>query len=109
MTKALKELIKNAPTRVVGNYTKIMFVSNGVYDGFWGKNGYDNMLILGFSDDDKKWYKISEYGDVFSIYHIKNALNVDIDSKYKIPAIWFSGAVHIDNSMSLSSVTGELL
>ncbi len=106
MTDALKALIENAPIRPVGFFQKLMFVSNGIYDGFYGINGYDNILILGLSNG--KWCKISEYGDKFDIYTDKMGFNLDIPTEYGVPCIWFNEPVFIDNSLGLSSVVGEL-
>ena len=47
MKKALKELIQKAEVRTSGEFDSIMIVPKGKYDGFWGKNCYDNMLVLG--------------------------------------------------------------
>lgn len=109
MKKALKELIEGAEVRKVGYFDLLMFVSNGVYDGFWGKNGYDKILILGYDKNEEKWYKVSDNGDIFNIYRVGyNSFDVEIDSRFGVPTIWFNKPVYIDNSMELSSVTGAL-
>ena len=104
MTDALKALIDNAQIRTVGYFSKLMFVSNGIYDGFYGINGYDNILILGLSDGE--WWKVSEYGEKFDIYQDVMSLNIDIPTEYGVPCIWFHSPVFIDNSLGLSSVVG---
>lgn len=106
MTKALKEILENAPIVNEGTFRKLMFVSNGMYNGFWGKNGYDNMWVLG-CDMDGNWVKLGGYIDVFSIMGTKGSLHIDIDHKYEIPALWFSRPIHIDYSLEISSMDGE--
>ena len=47
MTDELKKIIENAPVKVRGKFRGLFFLSNGEYNGFWGKNGYDNIYIGG--------------------------------------------------------------
>lgn len=109
MRKALKEIIDTAEERLVGDFDYLMIVSNGIYDGFWGKNGYDNILILGYVRTEKKWFIISRYGDVFCMYYpIMGTFTLDINHKYGVPTIGFVKPIHIDNTEQLSSVIGEL-
>ena len=109
MTDKLKELIDNAPFRPVGTFDKLMFVSTGKYDGFWGVNGYDNILILGWKRKTDQWYKVSDYGDKFDIYKTNTEFNLDIPTDYGVPCIWFSRPIFIDNRIGVSSVVGELV
>lgn len=83
-----------------------MFVSDGEYDGFYGPNGFDSMLILGVSDGG--WYKIARGPDVFFIYKTTGCFNLDIPSEYGVPRIWFDIPIYIDNDVPLSSLVGEL-
>lgn len=109
MKKQLKELIENAPYRIVGDYRCLMIISNGTYNGFWGKNGYNNILVLGQDDKENQWYKIAEYVDVLTIEHIGNcSCNVDIPEAYGMPVLWFRRPIHIENT-GISSLTGELV
>lgn len=82
MTEQLKDLIANAPHKDVGIFTALMFVSNGKYDGFWGENGYDNLIILGYEIVSKEWVLITDYGDVFflPIYNLKST-QFSVDTK----------------------------
>ena len=111
MNDNLKELIDNVEIVEVGTFKAFMFLSAGKYEGFWGVNGYDNLLILGFDVDKDKWVQITDYGDVFMIYKLSERIgfNVDIPSEYGIPRFWFSKPVHINNSLGVSSVVGELV
>lgn len=108
MRKALKKIIDTAEERSVGYFDSLMFVSNGIYNGLFGKNGYDNILILGYVRSEQKWFIISKYDDVFSIYQLNGTFKLEINSEYGVPTIWFNKPVYIDNSMHLSSVVGEL-
>lgn len=108
MTDKLKNLISNAPKKPVGTFDKLMFVSNGIYDGFWGENGYDHILILGWERATNEWFKVSEYGDKFDIYETGPWFNLDIPTDYGVPVIWFNRPIHINNSLGVSNVVGKL-
>lgn len=105
MKKALKELLEKAPVKLVGDFRSFMVISNDVYDGFWGRNGYNNIILLG-SSCDGKWFRISEYADVFFAYDIRS-LNVDISTEYGVPKFWFDQPIHIDYTLQTSSIMGS--
>lgn len=118
MKKALKELIENAPVKRTGKFVELMFVDGGKYGGFYGKNGFDKMIVLGRdADEDITWYKIvteKDECDKFDIYSkimSKRApgFNLDIITVYGAPRIWFTGYYFkIDYSLCLSSLVAEL-
>ena len=112
MKKALKELIENSE-QLKGEkfFNRIMFISNGIYNGFWGKNDYDNLLILAQEDKTNKWYRITgknQQIDVFFICKCSMGFNLDIPTKYGIPSIWFNKPVKIQNDFQLSQIIGEI-
>jgi len=110
MKEELKELIENAPKKLVGDFNSLMIVSNGAYDGFWGGNEYDYLLILGTDCETDQWCMVSEYGDILNIENIGNHMcNIDIPEKYGVPRIFFRTPIHIDNSQELSSIMGKLV
>ena len=49
MTEKLKEIIKTAPRAKEGSsYTSFLLIpTSNAYDGFWGKNGFNNIIVLG--------------------------------------------------------------
>lgn len=112
MKKALKELIENAkPYDSNKSFNRIMFLSDGVYKGFWGKNGYNNILILAQELNSGEWYKITKDGqscDWFYICSCNMSFNLDIPKEYGIPSIWFDSPIRIDNSLALSSIQGTI-
>ncbi len=109
MKKALKELIENAPTISSGRFTSFLIIPNGEYHGFWGKNGYDNIMVLVKPEGEKEYYKLSEEADVFNIFdlHIQpNTFNLDIPHEYGVPRIWFNTPIEIDFDMPNSTLLG---
>lgn len=106
MKKALKELLEHAPVKLAGDFSSFIAIPNGRYKGFWGDNGYDNIILLGLSCEDERWYKISEYVDIFDIESIRY-VNIDIPHEYGVPRIWFRQPIHIDYRIQISSVSGK--
>ena len=109
LRKRLRELIAEAPERVVGDYDTLMLVSNGKYDGFFGVNGYDHLLILGYIAKDKQWYKVADYPDVFDIdlESFCGMVTFDIKSAYGVPTFAFRSPIHIEND-GLSTLVGAV-
>ena len=107
MRKALKELILEAELKTKGYFSTLLFVSDGGYDGFFGPNGYDSMLVLGISAEDGMWYRIGKGHDVFYIYKTNGSFNLDIPSEYGVPRIWFDRPIYIDNDIPISTLTGD--
>ena len=95
MKKALKELIESAEVKRGGKFWSFLTIPNGIYDGFWGKNGYDNILLLGRSADDDKWYKIADKIDAIHFFY-PPALNWEINSKYGVPSFWSHKPISIN-------------
>ena len=118
MKKALKELIENAPVKRTGKFVELMFVSNGKYNGFFGTNGFNKMIVLGRdADEDITWYKIvteKDECDKFDIYSedmrkLDCGFNLDIITMYGAPRIRFTGMFFdIDYSLQLSSLVAKL-
>lgn len=69
MKAKLKELIDNAMPFQEGEYNDFLIIPSGkAYDGFWGKNGYDNIIVLGKKKLETEWVRIDVGStDVFSL------------------------------------------
>lgn len=84
MKKALKELIENAKRRNVGEYISFLVIpTNKAYNGFWGRNGYNDIIVLGYDKNTKKWYRLDSEGesDTFDILQIYK-VNIDVPREY---------------------------
>lgn len=108
MTDKLKEIIENAPVKTRGAFRCLFFLTNGEYDGFWGKNGYDNISVFGYDGDLQEWCKVSAYADKFDIFKVEGNFNLHIPHDLGIPVIWFDKPVYIDNTLMLSNVVGKI-
>ena len=108
MTEKLKELIKTAPTIQKGIFQFFLIISNGIYDGIWGENGYNNIIILAQKPKSNVWYKLCENADKFTIFNIvkDEMFNIDIPSDYEVPRIWFKNPIKIDYDIPTSDIFG---
>lgn len=105
MTDKLKEIIENAPVKKVGRFVALMFIPNGEYNGFWGQNGYDNILLLGqeYHREGGTWYKIATSADVFQMANYES-VSIDIPTELGVPVLFVPEGIEIDNSLELSRV-----
>lgn len=116
MTEELEKLIKTAPNISSGTFREFLIVpTNEAYGGFWGKNGYDNILILArlYSKGDDTWYKLCAGADIFYVYdtykQINCGFNLDIPTEYGVPRIWFNVPIEIDGlNMNPSAIIGKV-
>ena len=105
MTDKLKEIIENAPVKKAGTFVALMFIPNGEYNGFWGHNGYNNILLLGqeANREGGTWYKIATSADVFQMAHYES-VSIDIPTELGVPVLFVPEGIEIDNTLELSSV-----
>ena len=112
MNKALKAVIENAKVREdFGWYTYKWFLlipTNKKYNGMFGKNGYNNMIILGYDFDEKAYYRLNaENTDDFAVSDMRY-VQFDVPEEYGNGCIrmHFSGKMKV-GGMPLSSVMAE--
>ena len=108
MKKALKELLEKAEPRVVGRYDAFLIIDDHKhYNGFWGKNGFNSMTILGYDKTMQQYYLIStKISDVLTTFD-KMSWNIDIPSNYGCIRIWFDHPVYITLDTAISSIRVE--
>lgn len=111
MTEALRRLVMNAPLKRYGTFRYLLFIPDGEYDGFWGLNGFDKMIILGKDDESGEWVNITgpDAVDKFNMYAIRGNFNLDIPSDWGVPRIWFNKPIEINYTDHVSDVVGELI
>ena len=93
MTKKQKDFISKASvTRKNKIYTDLFIADSGtLYKGFFGPNGYNNMVIIGRTEDGSLEL-ISRYSDHFWIAD-PVSVNMDIMKENGFMRIWIDGAV----------------
>lgn len=78
MTEKLKEIIDNAEFKDEGIFNQFLIIPTGKeYDLFWGKNGFEQMLILASDFETEKWCCLTDYSDVFQLLNIGD-INFDV-------------------------------
>lgn len=106
MNKKIKELIESAPISREGTFNNFLIIPSGEkYNGVWGKNGYNNIILLGKKLTDAKWYNITESADSVMFSKIRN-VNFDIPSDTNCVRFWFDEPIRIDNRLNLSTLIG---
>lgn len=80
MTKKQKEFIDRASkTREHELYRDLYIADKGtLYNGFFGKNGYNNMVIIGETEDGR-FELITDHSDHFGFFDSKNMSGINID------------------------------
>lgn len=76
------------------------------YDGFWGENGYNEILILAGSLDKHEWKIVSSDSDVLNLMNLKNA-NFDVPTDYECLRLFFVHSVEITSTLSACMLCGE--
>lgn len=104
MKAKLKELIDKAEPFAEGDYDMFLLIPSGrMYDGFWGKNGYDSIIILGKLREVETWTRIdSGASDVFTMQlrEYNGHVNFDIPHDLGCFCIGLSKKLHIGHCYS---------
>ena len=108
MKKAVKELIAEAVPLESTEFSELWIIdSEKIYRGFWGKNGYNNIIILGRGYKKDQIELISNSSDAIHFMNdARLSLNIDIKSTNGIVHIWFHRAVRLQGE-PMSSVIFE--
>lgn len=83
MTRKLKGILENAKAKTKGEFSEFLIIpSKEAYDGFWGKNGYNKIIVLARDHKENEWVKVSGCSDVLCL--MKNCgANFDVPSDLK--------------------------
>lgn len=99
MTKKQKEFIAKAKPKTSEMFKGLYIADSGkAYDGFWGKNGYNSMVIIGETTSGEL-ETLSDYSDVICCF-AKQGFSADIDRKNRMLHIWFDEPVQILDVLS---------
>ena len=80
--------------------------TNQSYDGFWGKNGYNNMVVVGYSPNNKKYYILSEAQcDIVRLWRT-NAIEISIDIPEDLNCIRLFG---FTKPLSILNITSSVV
>lgn len=104
MNKACKELIENAQTYNCQEIKTLYIINSGrLYNGLWGKNGYNNIIVLGEAKD-KNFYILSSkhQTDVVNVQSLfeNETCSIDISGKYNCVRVWFNKPLIVQYALS---------
>lgn len=112
MTKLVKSIIEkcmkeNLRAYEGESYSEFLIIpKEKKYDGFWGENGYNEILILAGSLDKNEWKIVSSDSDVLNLMDLKNA-NFDVPTDYECLRLFFGHPVKITSTLSACMLCGE--
>ena len=102
MTKKQKEFISQAKEYELGKpFIAMNLIPNGIYNGTWGKNGYNKMIII--VEDDSNYYIVNKDYQVDVINLFKacgHVWGVDVPKETSCVRICFSMQMKIDEVLS---------
>lgn len=85
MNEELKKLIENAKPCDHGIFDEFLIIpSEEDYDGFWGQNGFKNLIILATRRGESEWIFLSNSSDVF---HLINIYDCNFDSPSELGCV----------------------
>lgn len=111
MTKKQKEFIESAKPlpKIYDNmkFSGVYIIDSGKqYNGFWGKNGFKNLIILGRNEEDEELYILSDkHCDIMEIENIyKGVFMYDIPKESDCIRMCFSGPYYFTVETKLSTL-----
>ena len=105
MTDEIKKLIASAPIRREGYFSSFLIIPSGEkYGGFWGENGYNNIILLGGNCEG--WFNITDSADSVMFSGIKH-INFDVPNENNSVRFWFDEPIYINNELNLSTLLGR--
>lgn len=105
MTEKLENIIEKAEHKDHGIFDEFLIIPTGEkYDGFWGVNGYDKMILLARSNSQIDFCILTNFSDTFHIFQAES-VNFDIPSDLGCVRVFTDKPIVIHDS-NLSSVIG---
>ena len=96
MKKGAKELIAKAVPRTHDNFCELYVIdSEKAYDGFWGKNGYNNIILIGRAKDCELYELITDYSDAIHIFN--GGCDIDISHENGVIRLWSNKGFSLQN------------
>lgn len=79
------------------------------YNGFWGANGYNNIMLVGYSSDDKYYVLSDKQCDVVHLWKTNSPyISIDIPEDFNCIRIFgFSQPLMLANSCSSATLTSQ--
>ena len=105
MNKAQKELIKQARQYDGEPIDGLYIISKDrLYDGFWGKNGYNEIVIIAYSRVTDQYYRWNSYPRDVINCNKEIQFSIDIPNKLNCVRIFFHKPITLQKEQLSSFV-----
>lgn len=101
MKKAVKEFIEKAVPLKSKAFQELFIIdSEKVYDGFWGKNGYNKIILIGRPPKGEEYELITDFSDAIVFSQSCSRCTIDIPSSTGIVRLWWDKPIKIESLLS---------
>lgn len=118
MNKKQKELIEFALPYEFGKPLKSIYIipTGRQYNGFWGKNGYNDIKVVGLGWEDNNYYIINPNTDcdVISFFDLGESarfIQIDVPKRLNCIRLWCDRPICFNDTLSVLTpckYTGEI-
>lgn len=106
MKKAVKELIAKAVPRKHDSFYELCVIdSEKAYDGFFGKNGYNNIILIGRAKGCEDYEKITDFSDAVHVFN--GGFNIEIKKEDGIVRLWSEREFKLSSPVVSSVIFNE--
>ena len=107
MTKKLKGILEKAKFKDKGEFSEFLIIpTNEIYDGFWGKNGFNKIIILARDHKENEWVELSKCSDVVCL--MKNCgANFDVPSDLECIRMFLDKPAFVYGGLSTITIDEE--
>lgn len=101
MKKAVKEFIEKAVPLKSEVFQELFIIdSEKAYDGFWGKNGFNDIILIGRAPKSEEYELITNYSDAIWFYRSYRGCTIDIPNKTGVIRLYFDTPIKIQSLLS---------
>ena len=106
MRKKVKEFVAKAVPRIHDEFHNLYVINSGrKYDGFFGKNGYNDIILIGKRNECEEYELITDWSDAVHVFH--GGFNMDIASDNGIVHLWTNNSFKIWGNVASSVIFND--
>lgn len=103
MKKKVKDFIAQAVPRYHDEFHNLFVIdSERIYDGFFGKNGYNNIILIGKRNDCEDYELITDWSDAVHVFY--GGFDMDIHSETGIIHLWSNKGFKLHGGVNSSVI-----
>lgn len=101
MKKAIKGFIGKAVPLKSKVFQELFIIdSEKAYDGFWGRNGYNKIVLIGRPPNGEEYELITDYSDAIVFSQSCSGCTIDIPNSTGIVRLWWDKPIEIESLLS---------